>query len=84
MTKFQEALVRVAYVAKMLLAIAGVTATALLGVTGLPVAWKVPLMAVAAVATAVSVFKVPNGPDLELARALAEYKRSQKSGGDVE
>lgn len=92
MTKFELALARLAYVAKMLIAIAGVAATAALGVTDLPVAWKLPLSLVAAVATAITVFKVPNGPsvqellrDKEIRELIGQkFKPSQDSGGDVE
>lgn len=90
MTKFEEVLVRVAYVAKLLIGIAGMVATALLGLSDLPPGWKFPLLVVATVASAVALFKVPNGPSLADKRADEEIRRMidekfrPTSGGDIE
>jgi hypothetical protein len=91
MSKFEVVLVRVAYVAKLLIGVAGMVAVALLGMTGTPIpeAWQLPLQAVATVAAAVALFKLPNGPSLknvQFQRAfdadIEEYR--QQSGGDIE
>lgn len=90
MTKFEEVLVRVAYVAKLLIGVAGMIAVALLGMDGIPEAWQFPLQAVATVAAAVALFKVPNGSSLadrrkdeELTRLIGEAFK-KRSGGDIE
>lgn len=89
MSKFEKVLVRVAYVAKLLIALAGMVATALLGLSDLPAGWKFPALVVATVASAVALFKVPNGPEPRLAEAYALYYKSRSqswppSGGDIE
>lgn len=88
MTKFEEVLVRVAYVAKLLIGVAGMVAVALLGMDGVPEAWQFPLQAVATVAAAVALFKVPNGPSVQDSRRDAEIRQliGQKfnRSGDVE
>ncbi len=94
MTKFEEVLVRIAYVGKLLIGVAGMVATALLGLSDLPAGWKFPLLVVAAVAASVALFKVPTGPsvadavaDRELrdliARIAPDYPKPD-SGGDIE
>jgi hypothetical protein len=86
MSKFEVVLVRVAYVAKLLIGVAGMLAVALLGMDGVPDAWQFPLQAVATVAAAVALFKVPNGPsvedvkyDRETTEALDRFFDNQKS-----
>lgn len=48
--------------AKMYMALAGLIASGVLGVTGIPLAWKVPLAIIVAVAGAFAVWKVENKP----------------------
>lgn len=49
--------------AKMYVALAGLLASAALGVSDIPTAWKLPLSLVVAGAGAFSVWRVPNAPE---------------------
>ena len=80
MTKIEQTLVGIAYVAKLLIGVAGMVATGLLGVSGLPVSWKVPLMAVAAVAGAVALYKTPNGSSPSVVKMWRELDAAMMSG----
>lgn len=80
MNKFDEALVRIAYVAKLLIGATGMAATGLLGVSGLPASWKVPLMAAAAVGSAVALYKVPNGAHPDLVKMWHQFDQMMAAG----
>ena len=84
MTKFEEVLVRIAYVGKLLIGVAGMVATALLGLSDLPAGWKFPLLVVAAVAASVALFKMPNGDslkDVRIDREIRAYLERRTYGG---
>jgi hypothetical protein len=74
-SKFEEVVVRIAYVAKLLIGLAGMVATALLGLSDLPAGWKFPLLLVATVAGAVGLYRTPNGPSLAEKRTDLEIRR---------
>jgi hypothetical protein len=79
-SKFEQFVVGVAHVAKLLIGLAGMVATTLLNteVVSVPETWRFPLSMVAIVASAVALYKVPNGP------SLSEARVRRLSGGDVE
>lgn len=62
MTTVEYVVAYVAYVTKTLAALVALVAMSLLGLSDLPVSWKLPLLITGTVAGAIAVFKLENGP----------------------